>query len=389
MWEQWRTGRSDWDGGQIKPDEVLYYLNGPAIFLCRIGLENYLFFKSDEHAKGDYYIASAISEREITALKSGNLSVRGALSQPKCWFLETDFDLNVVRYEIFAEAKAAPYFPRSGVALSAAAGTAPDSLTQTDALFAFKFYGDEMSEEGMPFSTFKNLVDRVYNVVKNALVPTSLSAGRDRRFIDFPLRPPEFASLLIAIDNPSIDTSYLNANDRTRLLDPESIAEEAQARGRNFVDQVERTIELAMSDRMSEQFAADNYEFLQHIIEILPSSRNELSKLQFSSTSKGETVFIEIDEAAGDRIRDSVNVVERRTIYIQGVVTAVLWKSKTVRLQTNFGREVTCQLGVTQFDDLIRQGRLKIGERIGFDGRYTKRDLRDFMKVEGDPTFIQ
>ena len=388
MWEAWTTGKRDWDLGRVVPDDVLYYLNGPAIFTCRIGLLTYLFFKSDEFEDGDYYIAAAITDRELSALKDGRLSVRGALNQSHCWLLQTDFDLNVVRYEEKPERELKAFLPKPGVPLLGAFGTAADSVNQTDSLFSFKFYGAELSEEGMPFSTFKGLVDRVYDVVRNALTPASLSGGRDRRFMDFPLRQPEFASLLIAIDNPTLDAAQLNSRERTRNLDPDAVVKEAHERGRTFADQVERTIDLAMAGRLTEQFASDNFAFLQQIVDILPTTDGDVSRLQFSSNLNEGQVFVEVDAAAGDRIRQSVQIVERRNVYISGQITAVLWKSKTVRVQTEYNREVTCQLGYTQFDELVVSGRLNIGVRIGLNGRYTTRDVRDWLKVEGDPIFI-
>ena len=264
----------------------------------------------------------------------------------------------------------------------------PIRLIKLTRYSAFKFYGSELSEEGMPFSTFKGLVDNVYDVVRNALTPQSLGAGRDRRFMDFPIRQPEFASLLIAIDNPSLDAARLRARDRTRNLDPDAVVQEAFARGRDFANQVERTVDLAMEGRLPEQYAADNFIFLQQIIDILPSRDSDVTKLQFSSTSGGGQVFVEVDATAGDRIRESFHVVEHRNIYISGRVTAILGKSKTFRLQTDFNREVTCQLGWNQFDDLVARDRLRYNVQLGVNGRYVKRDLRDWMKVEGDPIFF-
>lgn len=388
MWETWQTGRTDWSLGRIVPDEILYFLNGPAIFTCRIGLSTYLFFKSDEFEAGDYYLASAISERELTALKQGRLSVCGALSQPHCWFLQTDFDLGVQRYEQKREREIRGFLPKSGVPLLGSFRIAPDSIAQSDALFAFKFYGDEMSEEGMPFSTFKGLVDSVYDVVRKALTPNSLSGGRDKNFIDYPVRQPEFASLLIAIDNPAIDTARLRAQRRTRNLEPEAVAEEAYQRGREFAEQIERTVDLAMEGQLPDDYGRDNFEFIQQVVEILPSADSEVSKLQFSSNSGGAEVFVEVDAIAGDRIRASYFSVAGRDVYMTGIVDSIIGSSKTFRLRTDYGREITCQLGWNQFDELTANDRLRYGVRIGVNGRYVERQRRDWMKVEGEPIFL-
>jgi hypothetical protein len=388
MWQDWTTGRRDWDLGRVVPDEVLYYLNGPAIFTCRIGLSTYLFFKSDEYEDGDYYLAAPVSDREIVALRNGRLSVRGGLSQSHCWLMQTDFDLNILRYEMKSESDVRAFLPKAGVPLIGSFSTAADSISQTDSLFAFKFFGDELSEEGMPFSTFKGLVDSVYDVVRKALTPNSLSGGRDRNFIDFSVRQPEFASLLIAIDDPEIDVARLAAQRRTRNLDPNAVAQEAYERGREFAEQIERTVDLAMGNRLPANFAADNFAFVQQIVEILPSADSDISRLQFSSTSGGAEVFVDVDATAGDRIRESYALIAGRDIQLVGVVDGIIGASKTFRLRTDYGREVTCQLGWNQFDELTADNRLRYGVRVAVSGRYVERQRRDWMKVEGNPVFF-
>lgn len=388
MWQNWTSGRRDWDLGRIVPDEVLYYFDGPAIFTCRVGLSTFLFFKADEHDDGDYYLASAVTDSELDALKRGRLSVRGALSQESVWLLQTDFDLNVFQYEMKSEVAVRTFLPKAGVPLIGSFPTAADSLAQTDSLFAFKFFGEELSEEGLPLTTFKGLVDKVHDVVRNALTPLALSGGRDRNFIDFSVRPLEFASLLIAIDEPEIDAARLRAQRRTRNLDPSDIVQQAYEKGREFAEQIERTVELASVGDLPDNFGIDNFAFIQQIVEILPSSDGDVSKLQFSSTSGGGEVFVEVNSTAGDRIRGSFAMITGRNVYLTGTVDGLIGASKTFRLKTDTGREVTCQLGWNQFDELVADHRLRFGVRVGVNGRYVERPRRDWMKVEGNPTFF-
>lgn len=388
MWQDWSTGRNDWDLGQIVPDEVLYYLNGPAIFTCRIGLETYLFFKSDEFDEGDYYIASSVTATEVQALKRGRLSVYGALRHDTIWFFQTDFDLNVVRFEKRSETQASLYLPKAGVPLLGSHPTAADSLAQVESLFAFKFFGKELSEEGLPLTTLKSLVDRVHDVVRGALTPIALSGGRDRNFIDYSVRPLEFASLLIAIDHPELDVERVRAQRRTRDIAPEEILQQAFERGREFAEQIERTVELASVGDLPRNYTPDNMVFIQSIIDIMPSSDGDVSKLQFSSSSGGGEVFVEVDAAAGDRIRSSYAMIAGVEVYVTGLIDGIIGSSKTFRLKMDSGREVTCELGWNQFDDLIEQDRLRLGVRVGVHGRYIERQRRDWMKVEGPLTFF-
>jgi len=116
-WSTWTTGQTDWSFGALRPDEVLYSFDGPAIFTCRIGFDTYLFYKADEHKNGDYYVAASISPEELAALKAGELSVRGALAQQKCWLMDVDLDFEVRRYEQRHLDTAGRLLPRHGVAL--------------------------------------------------------------------------------------------------------------------------------------------------------------------------------------------------------------------------------------------------------------------------------
>ncbi|GHH20949.1 hypothetical protein GCM10008023_29450 [Sphingomonas glacialis] len=388
MWHEWITGQRDWDLGRIVPDEILYYLNGPAIFTCRIGLDTYLFFKSDEYEDGDYYIASSVSSRELEALKRGRLSVHGALRHENIWLFQTDFDLGVMRYEMRSESLASSFLPKAGVPLVGSFPTAADSLAQVESLFAFKFFGEELSEEGLPLTTLRGLIDKVHDVVREALTPIALSGGRDRNFIDYTVKPLEFASLLIAIDHPELDVAKLRSQRRTRNVQPEEVLRQAFERGREFADQIERTVELASFGDLPNNFGADNFQFLQQIIDILPSSDSDVSRLQFSSSSAGNEVFVEVNAAVGDRIRGSYAGVVGRDVYITGTVDGLIGASKTIRLRRDNGREVTCQLGWNQFDELAANGRISFGVRVGLQGRYIERPRRDFMKVEADPVFF-
>ena len=256
--------------------------------------------------------------------------------------LAIDFDLNVGRYEMRSERAVKALLPKRGVPLIGSFRTAADSIAQTGALFAFKFFGDDLSEEGMPLSTFKGLFHRVNDVVRKALTPVALNGGRDKNFIDFAVRQPEFASFLIAIDDPEVAAARLIAQRRTRNLNAHDVVQQAHERGREFAEQIERTVDLAMAGRLPDNYGPDNFAFIQQIVEILPSTDSEITGLQFSFTSGGGEVFVEVDTAAGDRIRESYVMIAGRDAYLNGIVDGIIGSSKTFRLRTDHGREVTC-----------------------------------------------
>lgn len=387
-WIQWKGGLSGWPFGALKPTEVLYELAGPAIFVTTIGLEQYLFYKSGEYDNGDYYIAVSISSEELDALKAGRLSLRGALQQAKAWLFDIDLDMQVQRFEQVDGAQISPSLPRSGLALYANYKSAPDSFAQASSPLAFKFFGQELKDGLMPLDIFRNLVTNVYDVVRRSFVPPALSPGRGFDLIEFPLRQPLLASLLIPIDYPSIDVARLRRRHNTKDLDPDTLLQEANAEGVRFVEQFERTIDIAESGKVTQSFARDNITLLDNINDIMPGERSDISKLQLSSTLGGKGSFIEVDREIGERLRHAYRDALDRNIDVSGVIIGMMRKSRSLVLRGRYGRELTCYLVPSIYDDLLTRGELTIGRRLTVSGRFQKRDKRDLMKVDGAPRLL-
>src|SRR5690606_6286650 len=84
-WADWTSGHRHWPFGKLEPHESLYDFQGSAIFLKEVGVHRLLFFRSDIHDDGDFFVAAAVSDDERDALKEGRLSVRGAFTGRTCW----------------------------------------------------------------------------------------------------------------------------------------------------------------------------------------------------------------------------------------------------------------------------------------------------------------
>lgn len=387
-WVDWTTGNTAWPFGTLVPDEVLYDFDGPAIFTQCVGLDNFLFYKSDEHGDGDYFVAVSISPEEIGALKSGRLSVRGALNQSKCWIFDVDLDLNIRRYEQKKISQLAALLPSNGVPLYAKYKTVPDSMDQATSPLAFKFFGDELKDGLMPLDLFKNLVTNVYDVVRRSFVPPSLSVAKVADSLAFPMRQPVLASLLIAIDHPSIDVSRLRRRDNTKFLDPNQVLAEAKALGVRFLESVERSVDVAMSGKITKTFARDNFSLLDNINDIVPGEYGDISKLQVSSYLGDRNIFFELDREAGEKLRHAYKEVRDSPIVIDGVIVGMIEKSRSVILRSNVGREVTCYFVRSIYDDLLARGELVIGRRLLVSGSFQARDYRDLIKVDGPPKLL-
>jgi hypothetical protein len=387
-WADWTTGNTAWPFGTLVPDEVLYEFGGPAIFTKSIGLDDFLFYKSDEYSDGDYFVAVGVTPDEVDALKRGRLSIRGALNQSKCYIFDVDLDLNVRRFEQKKISQLASLLPSSGVPLYANFKTAPDSVVQSTSPLAFKFFGDELQDGLMPLDIFKTLVTNVYDVVRRSFVPPSLSASRAGDLLAFPMRQPVLASLLIAIDHPSIDVGRLRRRNSTKGLDPNQLVVEAEAEGARFVESVERTVDVAMAGKVTKTFARDNFSLFDNINDIVPGEHGDVSKLQLSSYLAGQDVFIELDREVGEKIRFAYKSVRDKSVDITGVIVGMIEKSRSLILRNRFGREVTCYFVPSIYDDLLVRGELVIGRRLLVSGGFQKRDNRDLIKVDGAPKLL-
>lgn len=387
-WADWTTGNTAWPFGMLVPDDVLYEFAGPAIFTKSIGLEDFFFYKSDEYSDGDYFVAVSITLDEIDALKRGRLSIRGALNQSKCYIFDVDFDLNVRRFEQKRFSEVSSLLPSSGVPLYSKFKAAPDSVDQATSLLAFKFFGDELQDGLMPLDIFKNLVNDVYDVVRRSFVPPSLSMGKAADLLAFPMRQPVLASLLIAIDHPTIDVGRLRRRHSTKTLDPDQVLAEAEAEGARFVQSVERTVDIAMSGKVTKAFARDNFSLLDNINEIVPGENSDVSKLQLSSSLGGQDVFVELDREVGERLRHAYKDVRDKSVDVNGTIIGMMEKSRSLVLQNRLGRQITCYFASPIYDDLLARGELVIGRRLSVSGAFQKRDNRDLMKVDGAPKLL-
>lgn len=377
-----------WIGAELVPHEVLYELNGPAIFVSRFGPFSLLFYKVDEKDETDFFLASQVSTKPLKLLKEGRLSVRGAITSGPIWVCEIDLDRKLRRFAEANESEVTQFLPLPSVGLRADFGVVPDSLQQTEANFAFKFFGEELNEDGMPLSTLKGLVDDVYTTLRHALTPNSLGSGRAATVLDFPVRPLEFASLVIAIDAPEIDRDRLRRGKKTQKLDAEAVLAESMEMGAEFAQHLQTTVNAFKSENLSEKFADDNIDFLMALVEILPSKRGDVRRMQFSANNVGsKDVFVDIDLVTAEKIRASVKEVENRQTSLHGFISGILDGSNTLIIKTRFHREVTCLFSSEDFQQVKDDGNLVIGKPIIVDGYFTKRSRRDLMDVEGMPTF--
>ena len=384
MWLDNRPILTKWHGGPVSPTTILYEMDGPAIFLSQIGPATLLFFKVDEGEEADDFLVAPIDDDELNALKGGNLSIRGSMSHREAWIAAIDFDFNVIRYQEQSYAEYGDLLPSNGVALYAHFGEVADTLEQAKAFISFKFESDVMSAESMPLSVLKNRLDGVANLVRATLLPERLNYGRKARFFDPEVAPLRFNSLLIAIKAPQFDEEGLLSSKETAGFTPESLISESEDRGATFVAELEETTRLARGNSLTREEADTHFELLDNLVAIVPTTKNELTRLQIGFRTPGGTKLVSIDKRTGDRLLAARQSIEAPVRGINGVIIELNDDARTFIVKDAAGRQTTINPLVERYRDMEQRELLRIGQRLRVTGKLWERARRDYMILTKD-----
>jgi hypothetical protein len=387
-WDPTRPKHTDWQGGPVTPVDVFYELDGPVIFTAKVGLATMLFFKHDETDDAEIFIVAGIDEAELTALRKGRVSVRGALSYRNAWLVKTDHEFVVKVYQSHDYSSILPYLPPKGVGLSANFGLVPDSMEQAESLLAFKFVGKSMTEESMPLSVFKELVDNVSSLVRHTLLPKALQKGRNNRFFDVQIGPPKFASLLVSIKELDFDSEGLREFKNTKNLIPQALREESAQLGEDLWKSIVETSELADRGDLELEQARVHKDILDHIANLVPSSDNDLDSLEVSYHGNDGTKVITIDEVSGDRIIQAGQLEGMEQKLLTGVVVEVNGDARTFIIKDTLDRQTTVNPKWRVFQELEKNDALRRGVVMKIKGLHWKRTRRDYMMTDEYPEII-
>lgn len=387
-WDPNRKVQTNWQGGPITPSEVLYEVDGPTIFTSRVGLSNFLFFKHDETDDSEIFIAAAVSDADIAALRDGRISVRGALSYRDAWLIKADHEYAVERFQPHDFTSIEPFLPPRGIGLSPSFGTVPDSLEQAEALLSFKFIGRSMTEDSIPLSVLKELVDGVYSFVRQTLLPKDLQKGRNNRFFDVKVGPPRLASLLVSIKGFDFDAVGMRNFRNTKHLEPELLRQEALELGGNLWRSISETSSLANQGELELPTAQRHSAFLNHIAQIVPSSDNDLERLEISYHGTDRPQIITIDQASGDRLIHAGQLEGIQEKSLRGSIVEVNGEARTFIVKSAMGRQTTVAPKWRVFEELERNDVLRRGVAMEITGRHWLRKRRDYMVTDEYPRIL-
>lgn len=387
MWSVAHPSLSTNHLGSVKPSETLYSFDGPLLFTANMGFSNLLFSKFDEIEDRDLFLAVPTDDKIVDALRRGLLSVRGALGYDICFMVETDTNGRVHRYwQTHIDHLDQEMLPEYGIGLDPSVSWVVDTVEQVDSFFSIRFSGDGLTRDKIAFRTFMTLMESVYEAARGVLAPTGLEKARSTVF-DFNIKEPVFGSLIITIDEPSVDLIRVNKYlDRKDLTEADLYRGFELSRDRLF----DGLTDLVDADptQLDAQQSAARYGLIKKLVDLLPDEDTSFSKVEFNSFSASGVKHIEIEREKASALRDEHRQATLTIQEFRGVITIINDKSATFVVKADFGREVTCHLSRLLFERLQEDGRFRSKSVISVYGELNTRQRRDELFVKRMPEIV-
>jgi hypothetical protein len=383
-WVPDSKGSPPWSDKPVAPDDVLYAFDGPVVFVAPVGLSKTLFVKFQEQDHSSFFHASPINEENLSALKNGELSVRGALTADQIFIVELTHNLHVIRFwqdevRLIGEG----LLPTRRIGLASKAKPIWDSLVEARALLALTFQGASLGRSHMPLGLLTALVNKTHEAARRILLPPDL-VGLKSATIDFHVAPPKFSSLVLALQNPVFRTKViqkrLNSEDA-----PQQLESEIQTNSSEFVENMAELSESADRGEISLAIAQERFTSLEQIKSIVPTERNKLTELAITSNANDKRALVVMSHETGDKIVRARKLIEARPITDHGRIIQVNDKRYTVVYQSVRGNEVTFMMDQQSFSAMEGEDKLKLGNRIRAVGYLERRARRDSLSLTEPP----
>jgi hypothetical protein len=371
-------------GIDLTPVRTLYHFDTPLMFRARIGLSDVICYKLEEIGENDLYLACATDDAHVEALIAGRISLRGALDRDRYWILEANNFSSLRAWNVSRRELPEDFLPEPRVGLFARFGEVPDSLEQADAFLAFKFTGPGLVRDRISFRQFKQLVDTVHDTIHKLLTPPSLSGSRTGNLFDFTIGQPQLASLLIAVQEPTVNAEAIARRQRVPIDGVASGIREGIAAGRDeFISKVVEMNALSGSNAGYRSFIEDNYEIASALLELAPTEDSAHDAVEFTAPGlSGPEVSVVVDRSVSLNLRQAFQDVSYFSRTITGRIFLVNARGRTFVLESEDGRQVTCSLDRDTFDELQGTGDIVIGKRVTVSGAYSPRTYRAWLSVE-------
>jgi hypothetical protein len=371
--------KSDLNGLPLVPREVLYYFDGPILFVSRIGLVDFLCQKFDEDGQSDFFILSQVDEATVGALKAGRLSVRGAIENDRYWVVKVGVALQVQAVWPVTELEfPTKFLPQRHLGLSHTEDYIPDAIEQADGFFSVKYQGPDLRRGSISFRRFKALIGEVYEVATNYIMPAMSGNLSKSSILDFDIAPPKLASLLISIKEPVV---LADAIKRRKLnVAPAENFVQAMRRQRNdLMEGITTVVGRAQKGDLDTNFAGENMTWIAALNTISPSRTNDISSVEISTRADESSDFVILNAEVGDRIKTAHREIIRAPVALSGTVFEINGGSSSFVFRANGLRQTTCKLPLHLFEQYERDGLLRYGASVIVRGQFERRDRRDLI----------
>ncbi|MCJ8519071.1 hypothetical protein ABID21_002223 [Pseudorhizobium tarimense] len=373
--------------GPIVIDQVLYEFDGPMIFTAAFGMFRVLFSRIDESEETELYAVGTVSDEVISAIRKGEMSVRGGVMSEPCFIIELD-GLRLERcWDVHPDDMPADLLPDHGRSIIPGAASVPDTIEQVNSYFSVRFSGDRLSRKSMLFSTFRNLVDRVYDASRRLIAPAALQNTKSATF-DFRLLEPAFGSLILNIESPSLKLGNVRKHLKRPDLERDAMEGFFDRSREDFFIEIGQLLKETEVDGQMREVAERHMHLLTNLQDLIPNEDSEFSKVEFNASLPNGHRSIVVDEDAGERLKKAyISMIgKRRTA--TGKITIINSKRRTFVVETAGGREITCGVDSGPFDELLLDDRFRGGAKIEVTGAFYRRAKRDYIAVEGSPALL-
>lgn len=371
---------SDMSGFELVVVETFLHYDGPVIFLTKIGFERYLVSKVKTFEDGYLLIASSVEDEVVQLLRANRLSILGAFRSGDFIAIESSFDFRVKRYwpvpiEDFDQA----LLPDAGEPLSFEIDRVADTVDQATAYFSLRLSGDGLDRTTMSFHHFKKMVDKAYVSLRNLLAPNELRSSKSFTY-DFKITQPEFGSLIINIEKPSLPTMekakvVFNRED----IDGDFVARRFSETRSSAMSHLVTLKGAAKDGKISDVEMARLSFFIKDIAPLLPDRNDLYSDIEFFSQLNGVQEFIVLNKDEASSIRDSYAEYRNKPNDIVGKISIINEGTHNVVLKVVGTNELKCDFSIGDFALMKQDPNFKTGNLLTVRGVVRERKRRDYM----------
>ncbi len=138
----------------------------------------------------------------------------------------------------------------------------------------------------------------------------------------------------------------------------------------------------AEKGEIKKAYAIEHFGTLDQVNELVPTSKNELDRVEFRSHSSLKPVSL--DDRLGTKFRLAHRIAELAPRQITGSIIEINERAGTMVILDGGAREVTCVFDRNDYNSLD----VAIGDKIRVHGNFTRRPRRDKIVVTSKPQTV-